>query len=318
MPSSDAASMGWRRSKTGNPAGPSRRSSKRAETSATWDRRRNGRTPPCARCRWAQPGAHAVATGGGADANGASRSGVEWLQRYRRGCRSGQRGKARRAGTRSRSEQHNTGTVVAPGSGSPNRDEAMDETQQRTGRPAGPALGGCRRDPGRELGQLLCPGPGGPFGHSGGFRGARRPWPAITLVFEVPANALQVAVGRARQRHQRRRRRAPRPGRPGHCWSKPAPWVPGCAECCWRSSPLVERFLHLPSVTSALLLGAYALPVGLSVVPKGVLAGQGRWPLLSTGLLAGMAVRLVGRRDPGAHEAAGSTGPSWRWCGVNW
>ena len=31
----------------------------------------------------------------------------------------------------------------------------------------------------------------------------------------------------------------------------------------------------------------------MSVVPKGVLAGQGRWPLLSTGLLAGMAVRLV-------------------------
>ena len=58
-------------------------------------------------------------------------------------------------------------------------------------------------------------------------------------------------------------------------------------------SPLVERFLHLPSITSALLLGAYALPVGVSVVPKGVLVGQGRLRLLATGLIGGVVVRIV-------------------------
>ena len=58
-------------------------------------------------------------------------------------------------------------------------------------------------------------------------------------------------------------------------------------------SPLVERFLHLPSITSALLLAAYALPVGVSVVPKGVLVGQGRLRLLATGLISGLAVRIL-------------------------
>jgi O-antigen/teichoic acid export membrane protein len=114
---------------------------------------------------------------------------------------------------------------------------------------------------------------------------------ALTLVFEVPANALQVAVGRTVS--------ATNPnGRVPQVVAGPllieaSAFGAGACAVLLALSPLVESFLHLPSITSALLLGAYALPVGLSVVPKGVLAGQGRWPVLSTGLLAGMAVRLV-------------------------
>jgi len=70
-------------------------------------------------------------------------------------------------------------------------------------------------------------------------------------------------------------------------------WGAGACALLLALSPLVERFLHLPSLTSALLLGAYALPVGASVVPKGVLAGQGKLSSLAVGLLVGTAVRIV-------------------------
>jgi hypothetical protein len=113
----------------------------------------------------------------------------------------------------------------------------------------------------------------------------------IALVFEVPASAIQVTVGRS----------VGGPDAEGQFTTALAgpmlvdasAWGAGVCAVLLAMSPLVEGFLHLPSVTSALLLGAYALPVGISAVPKGVLAGQGRLPLLATGLLAGTATRLV-------------------------
>jgi O-antigen/teichoic acid export membrane protein len=129
----------------------------------------------------------------------------------------------------------------------------------------------------------------------------------IALLFEVPANALQVAVGRALA-SEPDRAAGPAAGRPGTAGGRPETvtgkvearpllvqasiWGLGVCLVLLAVSPLVERFLHLPSVTSALLLGAYALPVGVSVVPKGVLVGHGKLRLLSTGLLAGIAVRI--------------------------
>ncbi len=110
-------------------------------------------------------------------------------------------------------------------------------------------------------------------------------------MFEVPANALQVAVGRTVSATSANGR-VPQVVA-GSLLIEASAFGAGACAVLLALSPVVESFLHLPSITSALLLGAYALPIGLSVVPKGVLAGQGRWPLLSTGLLAGMAVRLV-------------------------
>jgi O-antigen/teichoic acid export membrane protein len=112
----------------------------------------------------------------------------------------------------------------------------------------------------------------------------------ITLVFETPANALQVAVGRTVAQ--------PADGQVARVAARPlliqaSAWGALACAALLALSPLVERFLHLPSITSALLLAAYALPVGVSVVPKGVLVGQGRLPLLATGLLSGVAVRIV-------------------------
>ncbi|HUC15282.1 MAG TPA: glycosyltransferase, partial [Acidimicrobiales bacterium] len=112
----------------------------------------------------------------------------------------------------------------------------------------------------------------------------------IALLFEVPANALQVALGRAVARGPDGR---VAPVAAGALLIDACLLGAGVSAVLLALSPLVERFLHLPSITSALLLGAYALPVGLSVVPKGVLVGQGRQRLLATGLIAGMVVRIV-------------------------
>jgi O-antigen/teichoic acid export membrane protein len=112
----------------------------------------------------------------------------------------------------------------------------------------------------------------------------------IALLFEVPANALQVALGRA-VAHGPDGRVAPVPA--GALLVDACLLGAGVCAVLLALSPLVERFLHLPSITSALLLAAYALPVGISVVPKGVLVGQGRLRLLATGLIAGMVVRIV-------------------------
>jgi O-antigen/teichoic acid export membrane protein len=112
----------------------------------------------------------------------------------------------------------------------------------------------------------------------------------IALLFEVPANALQVALGRA-VAHGPDGRVAPVPA--GALLVDACLLGAGVCAVLLALSPLVERFLHLPSVTSALLLAAYALPVGISVVPKGVLVGQGRLRLLATGLIAGIVVRIV-------------------------
>ena len=112
----------------------------------------------------------------------------------------------------------------------------------------------------------------------------------ITLLFEVPANALQVAVGRAltAEPNDRGFTVAARP-----LLVQASLWGLALCAVLLAVSPLVERFLHLPSIASALLLAVYALPVGVSVVPKGVLLGQGRLRLLATGLICGIGVRIL-------------------------
>ncbi|HTV12155.1 MAG TPA: glycosyltransferase [Acidimicrobiales bacterium] len=111
------------------------------------------------------------------------------------------------------------------------------------------------------------------------------------LVFEVPANALQVAVGR--QVSDRKGQGHQALVVTGPLLLGATVWGAGVCALLLALSPLVERFLHLPSLEAALLLGAYALPVGISVVPKGVLAGQGRLSSLACGLVTGTVVRVV-------------------------
>ena len=119
---------------------------------------------------------------------------------------------------------------------------------------------------------------------------------ALALLFEVPANALQAAFASSSNGGAT----SGAPGSPNERTGEGAgrgalvatAWGAGVGAVLVALSPLVEAFLHLPSLTAAVMLGVYALPVGAGIVPKGLLAGRGRLGLLGVGLLAGIAVRL--------------------------
>ena len=137
----------------------------------------------------------------------------------------------------------------------------------------------------------------------------------IALLFEVPANALQVAVGR-------RVSDARADGRAASIAAGPllvdaTAWGAGVCAVLLALSPLVEGFLHLPSVTSALLLGAYALPVGISVVRKvcsPAKAGSRCWP---PGCWPAWPCAWWWVSSWSAITAA-SRARSWPWCGARW
>lgn len=113
----------------------------------------------------------------------------------------------------------------------------------------------------------------------------------ITLLCEVPASALQVVVGN-RFADSRAAAREPTVVA-GPLLVDTIAWGAGVCVVLLALSPLVEHFLHLPSVSSALLLAGYALPVGIGVVPKASLVAEGKLALLATGLVGGTLVRVV-------------------------
>jgi glycosyltransferase involved in cell wall biosynthesis/O-antigen/teichoic acid export membrane protein len=117
---------------------------------------------------------------------------------------------------------------------------------------------------------------------------------AVALIFEVPANALQAAVGSwassaamAPADQEDRRLLAAR-----RFLLVMTAWGTGACLVLLAISPLLERLLHLPSLYGALLLGAYALPVAIGVAPKGLLTARSRLGTLALGLFAGIGVRL--------------------------
>jgi glycosyltransferase involved in cell wall biosynthesis/O-antigen/teichoic acid export membrane protein len=108
---------------------------------------------------------------------------------------------------------------------------------------------------------------------------------AVALLFEVPANALQAAMG------ARAKEGASLPGLRGSLVTTSALGALACAALL-ALSPLVKGFLHLGSASGALLLGPYALVTGLGVAPKGLLTARGRLGHLAAGLLVGLGARL--------------------------
>ena len=138
----------------------------------------------------------------------------------------------------------------------------------------------------------------------------------ITLLFEVPANALQVAVGRALAAAARPAGRPASP--PGRCWYRP---VRGGSALCLvllALSPLVERFLHLPSITSALLLGRLRPPGRRQRRAQRRPRGPGS--PASPGHRPHRRDRRADRaRDPaGAPWRWARMAPSWPWSGARW
>ena len=110
----------------------------------------------------------------------------------------------------------------------------------------------------------------------------------VTLVFEVPANSLQVLVERSLQA-----RDGPLVGTGvGGLFASTLGWGVLVCVALLALSPAVRWFFHLPTFASSLLLGAYALPVAVGVVPKGVLLASRRTYLLAGALVAGIGTRL--------------------------
>jgi glycosyltransferase involved in cell wall biosynthesis/O-antigen/teichoic acid export membrane protein len=107
----------------------------------------------------------------------------------------------------------------------------------------------------------------------------------VALLFEVPANALQAAMGARAQEGARL------PGLRSSLMTGSALGAGICALLVVLA-PLVKSFLHLGSLSGALLLGAYALLTGVSVAPKGLLTASGRLGRLAAGLLVGIGARL--------------------------
>ncbi len=112
----------------------------------------------------------------------------------------------------------------------------------------------------------------------------------VTLVFEVPASSLQVFAERSLQQRGTAGLRAGA-GVAGLFGDTVGWGVLVCAGLV-ALSPVLQWFLRLPTLMSALLVGAYALPVAIGVVPRGVLLAGRRTRLLGAALVGGIAVRL--------------------------
>jgi O-antigen/teichoic acid export membrane protein len=114
----------------------------------------------------------------------------------------------------------------------------------------------------------------------------------ILLVLTVPVSALQLAITR---RVAARREAGQGPGSVviGPLLGDAVLWGVALSGALVLASPVVQSFLHLPTLSSAVMLGVYVLPAAIALIPRAVLLGQLRFRLVAGGLLAGAAARLV-------------------------
>ena len=116
---------------------------------------------------------------------------------------------------------------------------------------------------------------------------------SIVLVLTVPVGALQAVI----TREVAARRATTGPGVVplvvGPLLAEAIVWGAGVAVVLGLASPLMRTFLHLPSLSAALLLSAYVVPVAIGLVPKAVLLGEQRFGRVALALVAGATVRLA-------------------------
>lgn len=115
----------------------------------------------------------------------------------------------------------------------------------------------------------------------------------LLLVLAVPVGALQIAI----TRKVAARRDAGSTQVPqvivGPLLAEAVVWGALISIGLAAAAPLLRVFLHLPTLSSAVMLGVYVLPAAIGLVPKAVLLGQRRFRLVAAGMLAGAATRLV-------------------------
>lgn len=114
----------------------------------------------------------------------------------------------------------------------------------------------------------------------------------ILLVLTVPVSALQLAITR---KVAARRDSGHGPGSVvvGPLLADAVVWGVLLSGALVVVAPVVRAFLHLPTLSSAVMLAVYVLPAAIALVPRAVLLGQLRFRLVAGGLLAGAATRLA-------------------------
>ncbi len=125
--------------------------------------------------------------------------------------------------------------------------------------------------------------------------GALSPLLGLLLVLSVPTGALQALVTReiSKSRGDLSHEGPPVPIAIGRLLSQAVLMGAAAFVALVVAAPALVLFLHLPSLTSAVMLAAYVLPVVIGVVPKGVLLGELRFRRVAFALLGGAIVRVL-------------------------
>lgn len=115
----------------------------------------------------------------------------------------------------------------------------------------------------------------------------------IILVLSVPAGALQVVITREVASRRAGEAGVIVPVVAGPLLAEAVLWGTGAALVLAAASPLLQTFLHLPSVSTALLLSAYTIPIAIGLVPRAVLLGEMRFRWVALATVVGGVTRLV-------------------------
>jgi O-antigen/teichoic acid export membrane protein/glycosyltransferase involved in cell wall biosynthesis len=118
----------------------------------------------------------------------------------------------------------------------------------------------------------------------------------LLLLFGVPASALQVAITKevaAKRAENKEPNSTVAPIAAGPLFTQSLIWGIGVMIVLLAMSPFIKQFLHLPSISSAMLLAVYVVPSALGLVPRAILLGELRFILVAFALAIGALVRLA-------------------------
>jgi O-antigen/teichoic acid export membrane protein len=117
----------------------------------------------------------------------------------------------------------------------------------------------------------------------------------LLFIFTVPAASLQVVITRAvaSRRKGLKEGDEPMPIVAGPLLLKAVAFGLVGSIALTALSPLLSDFLHLPSVTAAVLLAVFVVPSAIDLIPRAVLLGEEHFIRVSAALVGGALVRLV-------------------------
>jgi O-antigen/teichoic acid export membrane protein len=115
----------------------------------------------------------------------------------------------------------------------------------------------------------------------------------LLFVFTVPSAALQIAITREVAMRHVSDDDEPLPIVAGPLLASSVVWGVLTTVVLLAAAPALDSFLHLPSLTSSVLLALYLLPITIELVPKAVLLGQMRFGMVAISLVVGAIIRLA-------------------------